>query len=111
LIAAIGCDSGAPPVSTSTEEGTVTGTVTIRGKKVSKGQVVFDPSNYQRQAPARTVEIQKDGTYSVTTLVGQNSVQVVSPVLNRDRELSDFSLFFEVQPGANTYNIVLPPPE
>ncbi len=110
LLVVLGGCSGKPSVSTATEEATVTGSVTIQGKKATAGSVTFNPSNYKRQVPARTVPIEKDGTYSIKTLVGQNQVRVSSPALGRNRELGDMDYTYEVKEGANTHDIVLPPP-
>src|SRR5947209_1699427 len=75
LVAVGGCGHSA--TTSSTAEGTVTGTVTVRGKRATEGTVTFDPSNAQRKmVPARTAPIGKDGTYTITTLVGGNHVEV-----------------------------------
>jgi len=110
LIIGSGCGSGAPPVETSTAEAAVNGTVTFKGKPVTKGTVTFDPSNYQRQVASRSAPIGNDGRYTITTLVGENRVSVSSPQIVRSREMDDIDLYFNVQPESNTYDIVLPPP-
>lgn len=115
-----------PSVSTSTIEATVSGIVTIDGKAVTEGEVSFDPSNYLRKnETARTAPIGPDGTYSIRTLVGHNSVQVATPQLaSRTGSASDrtaaepqsrhasmtsgFKLLeFEAKAGDNTFNIEL----
>lgn len=110
LVVGGGCNNK-PAVSTSTDEATVKGTVTIRGKKATQGQVTFDPANYQRKDVApRSAPIGSDGTYSITTLTGQNSVQVSGPEASRAG--ADYaSITYDVQPGENTYDIVYPPPD
>ena len=108
LVAVWGCD-GKPSVSTTDEEATVTGSVTIMGKKATTGTVTFNPSNYKRQVPARSAPIEKDGTYSIKTLVGQNQIRVSAPGLGRSRELGDMDYYYEVKAGPNTHEIVLPP--
>jgi hypothetical protein len=71
-----GCSDGKPPVSDSTEEATVSGTVHLGGKPASKGYVQFDPSNYLRRTEAvRKADVGADGTYTVKTLVGENTVE------------------------------------
>lgn len=108
-VVAWGC-SGKPSVSSSNEEATVRGTVTIKGKKVSRGDVVFDPSNYQRKfASERRAPIQEDGSYEVTTLVGTNRVRVDSPDAAK-ASVGYSTIDFEVQPGENPLDIVLPIP-
>src|SRR5262249_20268360 len=44
LVTGWGC-SGTPPVDTSTAEATVHGVISIKGKPVTSGRVVFDPAN------------------------------------------------------------------
>lgn len=108
LLIALGCGDGKPSVSSSTDEANVSGSVTIQGKRATRGQVVFDPSNYQRTGvPARTAEISKDGTYTVKTLVGGNSVRVNGP--EAEKAGATYTIInFEVQPGDNKLDITLP---
>ncbi len=111
LILGIGCGDDKPAVDTSTTEATVKGTVTLKGKPLTRGEISFDPSNYQRKHEvARRAPIGKDGSYSVKTLVGANRVSFAVPEMSRDPKLQDLSLNYDVQPGDNTYNIELPPP-
>ncbi len=106
-----GCGDGAPPVESSRTEAKVTGTVKIRGKAATKGSVTFDPSNIRRKdvAPS-TAEIRQDGTYTVTTLVGENSVFVDTPETRRDSRLGANTQRFDVQGGDNTFDVQVPPP-
>lgn len=103
-----GCD-GKPPVDTSTAESIVTGTVTVMGKKPTKGLVRFDPSNYKRKVPYCEAPIAKDGTYSIKTLVGRNQVSISVPTMNLSREMDGLEFRYDVTSGPNTYDIVLPP--
>lgn len=110
LVVGYGCGDGRPSVSSSTQEGTVKGTVTIKGKLATKGQVVLDPANYKRKdAKARSGPIGADGTYSVTTLVGENSVRVEGPEVEQAGALYS-SLSIDVKAGENPpLDIKLPP--
>ncbi len=112
LVLGLGCGEGKPSVETSTTEATVKGTVKLRGKLVTRGEISFDPSNYQRKnETARRVPIGKDGSYTVKTLVGANRVSFAVPAMARDPLLQDLSLQYDVQAGDNnTYHIELPPP-
>lgn len=112
LVLGLGCGDDKPSVDTSTTEATVKGTVKFKGKLVTKGEIAFDPSNYQRKnEAARRVPIGKDGSYTVKTLVGANRVSFAVPVMARDPQLQDLSLQYDVQSGDdNTYHIELPPP-
>ena len=106
-----GCPSASKPaVSTSTQEATVTGTVTINGKPATDGDVEFDPANYQRKmAPSRTAPIGSDSRYTITTLVGMNTVRVATNQSSNERGVAYESIQFDVKPGENTLDIVLPP--
>jgi hypothetical protein len=109
LLAAFSGCSGTPSVESSTTEATVKGTVTARGKPVSGGELRFNPTNYKREdVGARTAQIQKDGHYEVKTPIGQNSVSLTGPALAKDPQLAYGALSFDVQPGENEYNVVLP---
>lgn len=108
LLVGYGCDDR-PPVTSSSEEATVTGTVTINGKPASKGKVVFDPANYQRKdVSARDAEIGEGGKYTITTLVGSNMVRVDSAEAAK-AGASYASITCDVKPGTNTFDITLPP--
>lgn len=108
LAAAWGCGKGAPSVSTETTEATVRGTVKIKGKPAIGGEVFFDSSNHRRTANAlRTAPIGKDGTYSIRTFVGENSVQVRSSARGSGR--GDESVMYAVGAGENVFDIDWPP--
>lgn len=111
LVGSWGCSGDGPPsVSTSTDEATVKGTVTVRGKRLARGTVTFNPSNHLRKdAASRTADIAKDGTYSITTLVGGNVVSVQAPEVKKVPGLEYEELSYDVQAGENTFDIVLPP--
>jgi hypothetical protein len=128
LFAGFGCGGGKPAVVTSSEEATVTGTVKVRGQLVTKGDVLFDPSNYLRNVPVRSAPIGPDGTYKVTTLVGPNIVRIAlapdalppnkeSPQTDAEepdanRESVEYEqISFDVQKGENVLNIELPQPK
>lgn len=116
LLAASGCDSRPAVESSTTEEGTVHGRITLDGKPVNSGQVVFNPANYQRKmAAARSASIAEGGTYTVTTLTGSNSVMVMPQAESgRKKKATDMipsrMVPFEVNPGDNTFNIELATP-
>jgi hypothetical protein len=105
-----GCGGGTPAVDTSTTEATVKGVVAIRGKPVTQGTISFDPSNVKRKfEPVRSAPIGKDGSYAVKTLVGANQVTFSGPAFDKDRQLQDVLLPFDVQAAENTFNVELPP--
>lgn len=108
LAAGWGCDSGRPAVESSTEEAKVTGKVTIKGKTATKGKVIFDPSNVERKmAPVAKADIAPDGSYSITTLIGDNIVRVEGPDAEKGGVLLDL-IPVDIKPGANELAITLP---
>jgi hypothetical protein len=110
-LAASGCGEGRPSVDTATTEATVNGTVRIRGKTATRGRISFDPSNYKRKdAKAASAPIGKDGSFTLTTLVGENMVSVTSPEITRNPALSYNRQTIVVNDGSNTITVELPPP-
>jgi len=78
---------------------------------MSSGKVTLDPSNYAREnSLPRTGEIKSDGTYEVTTLVGQNVVRVAGPEISKSPRLGYANETVDVPSGGMTHDIVLPPP-
>jgi len=107
-----GCGEGKPSVASSTQEAKVTGTVTIRGKPMKGGEIIFDPANYQRKdAAKRTGKINDDGTYEVTTLVGHNTVLLQGPAITKEPGLGYANKTIEVESGGSKLDIELPPPK
>jgi hypothetical protein len=108
-LALSGCGRGGPYAESSRTEATVAGRVTSQGKPVTKGQVVFDPANVNRSAePARMAEINRDGTYRVTTLIGANRVTVAIPGRPTKARAPHAQQVFDVQSGTNTFDITVP---
>jgi hypothetical protein len=76
----VGCGSGVPYAESSLTEAVVSGRATAERKPVTKGQVIFDPPNINRRNErARMAELRPDGSYEVTTLIGENRVTVAIP--------------------------------
>ena len=107
-VAGWGCGDGRPGVEGSNTEAKVRGKVIAAGKPATKGEVVFDPSNYKRKLEqARTAPINPDGTYEITTLVGENIIGARGPGLSA---YSTQVQTFDVREGENTFDIQLPVP-
>jgi hypothetical protein len=103
-----GCGGGTPSISSSTLEVTVKGTVTIKGKPATTGEVVFDPSNINRKAAtSRSAKIADDGSYAITTMVGENMVTVQGPTVNQSG-LTRNRKQYDVKSGESTLAIELP---
>ncbi len=108
LTAFAGCGDLAPAMSSSTEEGTVSGVVKLEGKPVTQGSVHFDPSsNVRKGAQARTATIGKDGTYTVSTLVGQNRVRFSD--VSSKRNVSFEEVGRDIQSGSQALDFDLMP--
>jgi len=108
LLASVGCEgSSPPPVSSSNETVTVKGKVSLKGKPLTSGKIQFDATNINRRdAPVGTFEIGKDGTYSGTTLIGENYVSVSGPAIGQG-DLSMNRKEVKLTAGENTVDIDL----
>jgi hypothetical protein len=105
--------SGVSSLSASREETTVKGVVRIRGKAVDNGKVIFNAANVSRpDAELRQASINKDGTYTLKTLVGVNQVQVSCKELHtaQNRMFAETEYAFTADSGENTFDIEIPPP-
>ena len=110
ILLVAGC--GAPATSSSEEQATIKGVVTYQGKPVTKRSITFAPSHVNRRnASATKATIGADGAYSVSSLVGRNSVSFDLPGVATPKNRLNYSkAYFEVNPGENSYNIELPLP-
>ena len=104
-----GCNDGSVSASGSTTEATVSGTVMIQGKLATEGEVVFDPANINRRdAQPRRASIDKDGHYSIKTLVGSNMATVENPVIARNGLQVANRQAIEITSGENAFDIRVP---
>lgn len=110
VLLATGCGDGAPAVSSSQEEATVRGTVTYQGTPLAGGEIRFNPANARRPAAVmRTARIEKDGSYTIKTLIGENTVTLSAPSLGKkDPQLAYTMIRYEVHGGDQTFPIELP---
>jgi hypothetical protein len=95
-----GCDDR-PSVDSSTTEATVTGTVLIKGKPATGGEIQFNPANVDRLVGSRTATIGPDGTYTITTYTGGNQIGFAGRLASENPGLFRFKEYFEVQRGEN----------
>jgi hypothetical protein len=113
-LAAIGCDAypDAPPLTTSMEEAGLKGTVRVNGKPVDNGTVTFRTAHIRRpNSPTKVVDIGKDGSYSVKTVIGENYVEVACKELRKAamrRHLGQEQMLM-VESGDNTVDVNVPP--
>jgi hypothetical protein len=105
-----GCGPGGPRAEPSLVEATVTGRVESAGKPITKGRVLFDPANVNRpREAARTAEIGPDGTYKITTLIGENRVTVAIPGRPSKAGSLPVQLICDVKAGQeNSFPITVP---
>jgi len=108
-----GCDySGAPAVPNSTEEAEVKGTVKVRGKPVNNGTIVFHSANIKRATKDVLAKINKDGTFTAKTVVGQCTVLVDCKELGTKKNLQlqeAAEQAVTIEPGTHELNIHIPP--
>jgi hypothetical protein len=90
------------------EEATVKVTVRVHGKPVNNGSVVFNCVNIRRpNATMPQANINKDGTYEIKTLVGQNYVELSCKELAtaKNRVYADTQIPVMVKSGENTIDL------
>jgi hypothetical protein len=95
-----GCD-GRPSVDSSTTEATVSGTILVRGKPATGGEILFNPANVDRPVGPRSAPIGKDGTYTIKTYTGGNQVGFAGSLATENPGLFRFKQYYEVQKGEN----------
>jgi hypothetical protein len=103
-----GC-GGAPAASSSAEPVQVKGTVTYKGKPLPNIVVSFNPANVNRRsAPTATATAGADGTYRLSTLVGENTVSLLGAAASKKAALGYFSKSVVLKSGENTVDIDVP---
>jgi hypothetical protein len=104
-----GCGDGRPAVDTTKAEATVSGKVTLNGKPAAGETIAFDPSNVERKDErARTATIDKDGSYRLTTLAGQNRVSFAGRLTSKNPDIANAAEMHDLKPGENTLDFPLP---
>ena len=101
-------DPDMPRVSGSLEEATVKGTVTLRGKPVTNGEISFRASNINRpNVPAKNAAIGKDGTYTIQAFIGENMVEVSCKELatRKNMELQENIRPVKLKSGEQTLDV------
>jgi hypothetical protein len=96
-----GCGDGKPGVDTSLTEATVTGIVSVKGKPVEGGTILFNPGNSERLVASKSAPIGKDGSYSIKTYTGGNQVSFDGEVASKNRGVGLIKEFVDVRPGSN----------
>ena len=70
-----------------------------------EGEVIYDPSNAQRPGVPRKAPIGKDGTYSIKTLVGQNTVRLGGEIAHKHQILQHSQQIYDVPSGDTTHDL------
>lgn len=97
-----------PRASSSTTQARVKGRVTVKGKPLARAEIRFNAANVHRKsAPMATATINADGSYEVTTLVGENTVTLNGPALRKNVGLQYAATTIEVREGENTFDLTL----
>jgi hypothetical protein len=87
----------------------VKGRVTLRGKPLAKAEIQFNPANVNRKFAATvTANIGNDGSYEITTLVGENTVTLGGRALGKNVQLQYLAKTLDVKEGENTFDIPIP---
>ena len=107
VVACWGCGGGGTPsVSSSTEEADVKGSVTIKGKTATGGEIQFDPSNINRRdAKIYTAPIGKDGSYTSHDAGRRECGPGPEAADDRDPSLMDNQVNVDIKSGENTIPI------
>jgi hypothetical protein len=110
IVTCCGCsETVTSPESASTAKASVKGKVTLDGKPLAKATIRFSPANANRKsAPSAAATIADDGTYEVTTLVGENSVTLGGPPIAKNTTLMYFTRGCDLKEGDNTFDLTLP---
>src|SRR5436305_13050248 len=111
IFACCGCAraGGAVPASSSTTRARVRGKVTRKGRPLAGAEIRLNPANIHRKtAPVAIATTGADGSYEVTTLVGENSLTLGGRVLRRDTQLQYTAKALDVKEGENTFDVPLP---
>lgn len=96
--------------SNSKAEATITGKVSIKGKAASRGRVTIEPLGTNGIPTGSNVaQVDKDGTYTVTTTAGSNDISV-SSTGDATIDSGYNKMTTEVKPGPNTLDLDLPLP-
>ena len=113
LLPLAGCGGeAAPSVSSTNAEATVHGSVKYKGQPVTAGEIQFDPANVRRRdAKQVSAPIGKDGSYTIKTLQGGNSVHVTPPpdIRSKDPNVVSFMKEYDVPSGDSTLDLELSP--
>jgi hypothetical protein len=101
-----GCGGGSTPSLGPREEATVKGKVTLDGKPLTEGTVYFSPPGLDQKRAETTIG--KDGSYTIKTVSGPNSVSLGSKSLAKHRGLNSYIETCDVKPGAdNSFDVTL----
>jgi hypothetical protein len=100
-----GCEGGPPSVDTSSAKATVKGVVKIAGAPATEGEITFNPANTQRKDVAVvSAPIGKDGSYTIQTLTGENTVKLGGSIVKKFPIAGRESKPFVVKSGDNTFD-------
>jgi hypothetical protein len=94
------------------EEATLKGTVRVNGKLVNNGSISFRTAHIKRpNSPTKSTTINPDGTYSVTTVVGENYVEVTCKEMStpQAKKFRGSEQLIMVNSGENSVDIEIPP--
>lgn len=105
-IIAGGCGGGGPGAGPGTE-GDVSGTVTLKGKPVPSGEVLFEPTGGPAADTAPRTASLAGGSYSVILIPGQYRVTVQQPQAGKPSQPLGGSKQLDVESGPKKFDIAL----
>jgi hypothetical protein len=109
LISFCGCGDEVPPASSSMAQAQVKGRVTLKGQPLKNVEVNFNPANINRPTATKiTSKVADDGSYEITTLVGDNTVTLSGAGIGNNMQVQYFSKTFDVQAGTNSLDLAIP---
>jgi hypothetical protein len=90
-------------------EATVRGKVTQNGKPMPRAEIRFSPANINRKTASTVIaRTSADGTYEVSTLVGENTVSLGGRAPRKNARLQYTARTLDVKEGENTFDLNLP---
>ena len=94
--------------SSSMAQAKVRGKVTLKGKPLTRAEIRFNPANvYRKNVPTAAATLGGDGSYEVTTLIGENTVTLSGRALGKNTQLQYTARSLDVKEGNNTFDVPL----
>jgi len=103
LAACCGCGDGP---SSSAEEASVHGIVTINGNPAAGGTITFKSANVNRHTADVAADVGDDGAYTIKALVGENLIRVTPSKKSKKGGMYSVDVYV-VKSGDNEHDVKL----